>query len=150
MLKDTIPLLLALVLASVAFDLRGRAVPGALVAASLLGGFATAWLRGGLPAALDALLGAAVGLAVMMPLLALAWTSQEEARLMAAMGLLVGPAHAPVILGLGIFGALLLAGLARWGGDRLPETVRQEKFRRIPCGLSLSAGALAWAVLVAA
>ena len=68
---------------------------------------------------------------------------------MAALGLLAGPAHAPVILGLGIVGSLFLTGLSHWRGDRLPEAVRQAALRRIPCGLSLAAGALAWAALVA-
>jgi len=100
--------LLAVLLGSAAVcEWRGRRLPDAVQLAGLLGAFGLACLRGGLPAGLDGLLGAAAGMALMVPALALALASVEQSRLMAAIGLVAGPEQVPALFGLGLAVGLL-------------------------------------------
>ncbi|MBU6271434.1 MAG: hypothetical protein KGQ67_09040 [Betaproteobacteria bacterium] len=155
--------LLAVLLGSAAVcEWRGRRLPEAVQLAGLLGGFGLACLRGGLPAGLDSLLGAAAGMALMVPALALALASADQSRLMAAIGLVAGPEQVPVLFGLGLAVALVamlpaLAGMLsrawrpglagdavadlRWGDGAAAGADRP----RLPWALALAAATLLWA-----
>lgn len=102
---DVLPTYTAAVAASVAaiLDLRSRRIPnwltaGALVAGVLLNG----WLGG--PAGAGAsLVGAAIGLAILLPFYAMHVMGAGDVKLLAALGSLLGP-H--LLVSVAIYGAL--------------------------------------------
>jgi hypothetical protein len=155
--------LLAVLLGSAAvFEWRGHRLPEAVQLVGLLGGFGLACLRGGLPAGLDGLLGAAAGMALMVPALALALASVEQSRLMAAIGLVAGPEQVLALFGLGLAVALLallpalaatlsrawrpgLAGGGTLGLRRGDAQAAGGDRPRLPWALALAAATLLWA-----
>jgi prepilin peptidase CpaA len=141
-------------------DVRTRRIPNALTLGSALAGLllaAAGWGDG--PSFGAALAGAALGLALLLPLYAVRALGAGDAKLMAAVGAFVGaPAMVFVFLLTGIAGgiaALALATRRRMLG-RLAANARDllhlefaavNSVGRLPYGVCICAGTLAWLAL---
>ena len=128
-----LPLSLAAMAASIALitDLRSRRIPNWLTLSALLAGISVnLWLHG-VDGGLQALAGAAIGFAVLIPFYAIHAVGAGDVKLLAAIGALVGPVGlVPVAVYGGIVGGILsLFLLAKHG--RLTFTVQQALMMRM-------------------
>ncbi|WP_058835084.1 A24 family peptidase [Luteimonas abyssi] len=166
----TATLLIAIVLGCriVAGDLFERRIPNRWLLAALLGGLAchlAAAVAGDTGAAGRALLGLAIGVAVLLPFHLLGWMGAGDVKYFGVIGLLLGPQALPAVwvvasLIAGGHAALLLAGrlrVLRWlhplrtdaetplsAASHRPGRVRT---RGIPYAAYLSVGVFAWIVV---
>jgi prepilin peptidase CpaA len=108
--KTTMSILLVLALAAVSatvaafVDLRSRRIPNWLTAGTFcLGVLVNVW-SDGVTGGLNALGGAAVGLAVLLPFYAIRSVGAGDVKLLAALGALVGP---PLLVSVAVYGALV-------------------------------------------
>ena len=77
--------------AAAVWDLSRRRVPNLLNLAILAAGLGARAAAGGLPALTDGALGAALGLAVLLPPFAARWIGAGDVKLVAAIGAWLGP-----------------------------------------------------------
>ena len=127
----TFSVLLVLVAVSTVTDLKHRKIPNAWTAAGVVAGLALGVMQGQLGAAV---LGLVVALAIGLPLFAIGAVGGGDAKLVAAVGALMGPAS--------LFSALLYAGIAG-GVMALLQAVRRGTILPI---LNRTFGLALWAV----
>lgn len=165
-------LLLAVAGAAAVFDLKTRRLPNWLTVAGALAGFlVNVWLFSSAGLA-QASAGFALALLVYLPLVWLRATGAGDAKLMAAIGALAGPANWVAIFALsGLLGGVMGIGLALWRRrlrstlastaelagelarlrqphERRPEwDVRQNAGLRLPYGLVIALSVAAFLLL---
>jgi prepilin peptidase CpaA len=103
---DVLPAYTAAAAASVAaiLDLRSRRIPNWLTATALLAGVLLNGMLSGLEGAVASVLGAAVGLAMLLPFYAMRAIGAGDVKLLAALGALLG---ASLLVSVAIYGALV-------------------------------------------
>lgn len=136
-------ILLCLVLQAAASDLAWRRIPNVLVLAGLLLALAIHWRLGGGHALLaQGVAGAAVGLALFLPMYALGGMAAGDVKLIAMAGSFVGPWQALQLVVLSVMAggvlALLCLQLARWRGG---------KAEGMPYAVAIAAGTIATVAL---
>lgn len=155
--------LIALVALAAFFDLRERRIPNPLTLAGLLVGLALR-VPSGAEAVGDGVLGAAIGLTVAAPFVALGGLGGGDAKLLAAVGAFLGLAGLPAALtATAIAGGVmalavavsrgrlgetlahcgsLLARVRPGGGDASPRTLATPGALAIPYGVPIGVGAM--------
>jgi|SRR5579864_5100777 len=140
----------AVSVASVAalIDVWSRRIPNWVTFGTLLGGvLINAWLHG-FGGVVTALLGAALGLAMLLPFYGMRAIGAGDVKLLAAVGSLVGP---QALISIAIYGAivggamsvliLLRHGLlARTLGDMLRGTLPRRSGAKAPYGIAIASG----------
>jgi prepilin peptidase CpaA len=136
-------ILLPLVVAAAAFDLRQRRIPNWLTLTGLLLGIAMNVFLFGTDGLLTSLQGASLALLVYVPLFALRAMGAGDAKLMAAIGAITGPWNwLGVMVLTALFGGVLAVGLvlAKGRGRRTIQNLKliltSWRFRRLPYDLS--------------
>jgi len=117
--------LIALVLAAAWTDLRTRHIPNWIpVTGAICGIVFSIWFNG-LAGLLSCIAGAALGMAIFLPLYLLGGMGAGDVKLFTAVGLLVGPQALVLVFVLtGLSGGIAAAMLALWRGC-LRQTLRQ-------------------------
>ena len=167
LLVAVLPALVLTVTASV-FDWRFRKIPNKLVLTGLFAALAMPFVSDhGLPVQ-AILLGGLIGLVLYLPLYAVRWVGAGDAKLMAVVGMFVGPSGAALIafysfMAGGILGVAMLAVQGGWGsawerlsllfrslvlrlrGVPIPMPVNsQGQTLRLPYALAILAGTFVW------
>jgi prepilin peptidase CpaA len=105
-------------------DYRSRRIPNWLTVPGLVLGIATnSWLRGW-PGAKDSLLGAALGLALLLPFVLIRSLGAGDWKFVGALGAFLGPQNLLTVLLLGILVNGLMAAIMIVRKKRLRETAR--------------------------
>ena len=121
-MTPTFVVLLVLLTASTVTDLKTRRIPNAWTASGIVAGLALGLLQGQLG---GAFLGFAAGLAIGLPLFALGALGGGDAKLLAAVGALMGPASLlSALLYAGLAGGVMALALAVKRGTILPILLR--------------------------
>jgi prepilin peptidase CpaA len=149
----------AMMAAAAGFDLWKRRIPNALTVAVLIGGLFARGVTGGFASLGSALVGAGLGLAIMLLPFTLRWIGGGDVKLIAAAGAWLGPIGVieMIVLGLAGGGAIALAVLAvggrqlrrdvaqnlrnAWLARRAPDAPRRERSQLVPLGVALGAAA---------
>lgn len=124
-IRQAVWILPALLAAAAGYtDYRWRRIPNWLTVPALLLGIAVNSMARGWPGAKDSLLGAGLGLLILLPFVALRSLGAGDWKLVGALGAFVGPQHLITVL----FATLLIAGvmaliLVIWR-KRLGQTLR--------------------------
>jgi len=140
----------AIAAASVAalIDVWSRRIPNWLTFGTFAGGICmNAWLHG-FGGASNALAGAALGLALLLPFYAIRAIGAGDVKLLAAVGALLGP---QALVWVGLYGALVGGGMAavmlmrrgvlsRTFGDMLRGTLPARSGATAPYGVSIASG----------
>src|SRR5215467_13155488 len=117
--------LIALVLAAAWTDLTTRHIPNWIPVSGAACGMALQIWHSGLPGLLACIAGAALGMAIFLPLYILGGMGAGDVKLFTAVGLLVGPQSLILVFVLtGLLGGIAAGMLAAWRG-RLRQTLRQ-------------------------
>jgi len=163
--------LLLCLLAACVTDWRHRKIPNRLVLVGIAAALLCSALIDGTIGFAQAALGGLVGLGIFLPLYAIRWVGAGDAKLMAMVGLFLGPAGAAwsalyAFVAGGILAIVMLLMFGGWASARekiqllfislvfrirgapIPMPVESgEKALRLPYALAIAAGTLAWIAL---
>jgi prepilin peptidase CpaA len=116
---------IALVLAAAWTDLKTRRIPNWIPVSGAACGVAVQVWHSGLPGVLPCIAGAALGMAIFLPLYMLGGMGAGDVKLFTAVGILVGPQTLVLVFVLtGLLGGVAAGMLALWRG-RLRQTLRK-------------------------
>lgn len=129
-------------------DIWSRRIPNWVTFGTLLGGvLINAWLHGS-GGAVDALAGAGLGLAMLLPFYLMGTIGAGDVKLLAAVGSLIGP---QALISVALYGALVGGAmsvvillrhrlLARTLGDMLRGVVPRHSGAKAPYGVAIASG----------
>lgn len=158
-------LLAALLLVATGYDVRFRRIPNWLTLLGCLAGLLFASVTGGLPGLIESGKGLLLAFAIGLPFWLLGWMGAGDVKLVSAVGAFVGGSLVvPVLLAVGVAGAVLAIGALLWRGvlGRTAERFKaslgltvasrqwvyvapdaREQEVRLPYAVAISAGTLA-------
>ena len=167
LLVASLPVLILTGTASV-FDWRFRKIPNKLVLTGLFAALALPFASEYALSIQSVLLGGLIGLVLYLPLYAIRWVGAGDAKLMAVVGMFVGPGGAALIalysfMAGGLLGVALLAAYGGWRptwerlsllfrslvlrlrGVPIPMPVgSQEQTLRLPYAIAIFVGTVVW------